>query len=152
MQKQSMKAAPTPREPHPAAVALEKDVSAIICAALWQLRHQLPDMTLQIEVEEIEKFHSCLAYNQQKAVPRITATHDRLVVGMADASGAGIIQSESTMRDLEKKERLLAVRRMASEAQELVAQHRSLLARGEESEQLTRELHEVVLMLAKAVA
>jgi len=44
------------------------------------------------------------------------------------------------------------VRRMASEAQELVAQHRSLLARGEESEQLTRELHEVVLMLAKAVA
>jgi len=152
MQKQSMKAAPTPREPHPAAVALEKDVAAIICAALWQLRHQLPDMTLQIEVEEIEKFHSCLAYNQQKAVPRITATHDRLVVSMTDAAGAGIIQSESTERDLEKKERLLAVRRMASEAQELVAQHRSLLARGEESEQLTRELHEVVLMLAKAVA
>ena len=141
--------APKPREPHPKTLELSKSLPQILCAALWQLRHKLPDMTLQITVEEIEKFERSLAYNEQKPKLAVLATHDRLVVCMTDATGSQIIQSESTEDDLKRKEALQERALLVSNTNSLVSEHRAMLARGEDSESIVRELHNACLTMAK---
>lgn len=144
--------APAAREPHPDMVTLKGDLAMVICAGLWQLRHKLPDMTLQIEAEEVDKFKRALEYNEQKPKLLVHATHDRLVVAMVDAStGNMIIQSESEERDLDRKEAFQKLRATADGINALCADIRGLQARGEESTALTGELMEAAMVLAKAV-
>lgn len=144
---------PKPRDPAPLLLQTrDAGLGAIMCAALWQLRHTLPDMTLAIELEEVEKFQASLEHNEQKPKLQINVTHNLLVLNMVDAkTEASIVQSENNERDQDKKEARNKLRQMADNAGQLVADHRSMIARGEESESMTRELHDMVLTLAKAL-
>jgi len=144
---------PKPRDPAPLLLQTrDAGLSAVICAALWQLRHTLQDMTLAIELEEVEKFQASLEHNEQKPKLQVNVTHSLLVLSMVDAkTEASIVQSESTERDLAKKEAGARLRQMADNAGQLVADHRSMIARGEDSESMTRELHDMVLTMAKAL-
>lgn len=144
---------PKPRDPAPLLLQTrDAGLSAVLCCALWQLRHSLQDMTLAIELEEVEKFQASLEHNEQKPKLQINVTHNLLVLSMVDAkTEAAIVQSESNERDLDKKEAKARLRQMADSAGQLVADHRSMIARGEESESMTRELHDMVLTMAKAL-
>lgn len=144
--------APKPRDPHPTALSMKDDLALVLTGALWQLRHQIPDMTLEIEIDEIDKFQKSLEYNEQKPKLQLNATHDRLVVSMCDAkTGAAIVQSESTQADQDKKEASVRLRKMISDAPQLVADHEAMIRRGEGSDSMSRELHETVMALVRAL-
>jgi hypothetical protein len=144
--------APTPREPAPLLVQTrDAGLSAVLCAALWQLRHQLKDMTLAIDLEEVEKFEACLTYNEQKPKLQINVTHQALTVSMVDAkTNNGIIQSESSEKDQDRKEAANQMRLYASQSVQLVNDHRAMIASGQDSDSLTNELYAALLTLAKA--
>ena len=147
------KVAPTPREPAPLLIQTrDAGLGAVICAALWQLRHQLPDMTLAIELDQVEKFQAALEYNGQKPKLQVTVTHSIMALSMVDAkTGNGIVQSESTEADLQAKEQRAKIRQVASEVPGLVAEQRSMAARGEDSESVVRDLCDAAMLLARAL-
>lgn len=144
---------PQAREPAPLLIQTrDAGLGAVICAALWQLRHKLPDMTLTIDLEEVEKLQASLKHNDQKPKLQVNVSHAVMSLSMVDAAtGNGIVQSESTEKDQDRKEAAASLRQTADTAVQLVADHRAMLAAGSDSESLTRELHEALLTLARAL-
>lgn len=124
---------------------------AVIMAMLWCNRHRLQDMTMTLPKDQIKRLKRALEYNEQD--PRLHVTEGRYAISvcMLDAAGNQIIQSESAEEDQAAKERAAKVTAAAGSAEQLVADHRAMAARGEVSDSLTGEMYEALTLLAKAV-
>lgn len=129
---------------------LAKDPAGIIMAMLWCNRHRIQDMTMVLPLEQLDRFHAALRYNEQNPILHVQASRRAIVVYMQDAAGNQIIQSESTEADQADKERAAAIHRAAGSAEQLIADHRAMAARGETSDSLTQELYDSLAMLARA--
>lgn len=143
--------APSPKPPHPLAVEAASSHGKALCAAIWALRHKLNDMTVEIPVEEMEKFRKSLDYHEQQAVLRFTPTHRGLYISMVDAtSSAAIVQSESDEDDQRQKDKRAGIKAQIESIPQLIAEHRGMLATGADSETLVREIHEAALAAYQA--
>lgn len=138
--------APSPKAAHPLAVKAGSSPGTALCAAIWALRHKLNDMTIEVPVEEIEKFQKSLDYHEQQAVLRLTPTHRGLYISMVDAtSQAAIVQSESDEDDQRQKDKRAGVKALIESIPQLITEHRAMLASGVDSESLVRDIHEAAL-------
>lgn len=128
-----------------------KNPQDLIVLMLWTLRNKLPDMTLEIPMEEVENLQASLQYNEQQANVMVNANDRRVTVFLQDQAGNNIIQSERTEEALLVKERAQAVRAAAAGAEQLIAEHQAMASAGVASDSMTGELYAALRLLATEV-
>lgn len=126
-----------------------QQLEAAMCAMLWTLRHKNEDFTILVPPAQEQSFSASMKYNEQQPRIHLDETKHGLVIRMACEDGTGIVQSESTEEDQDKKEKYIKMRQIRDSVPGLVAEHKNLEDAMEDSSSLNNELRYAALFLAQ---
>jgi hypothetical protein len=126
-------------------------IEETMCLCLWSLRFKLQDFSIHVAPADVETFRRSMEYNQQSPKLELNETTSGIFLRMCDSKGNNITQSESSERDLEKKENFSRATMARDQVPGLIAEHMKMTEAGSSSSGLNSDLYQCLQTLAAAL-